>query len=57
MGLYIAIIASALISMLLIKLFGIKSMELVFPVGTLLGCLILVSLVHIFNIDIAYTHQ
>jgi uncharacterized membrane protein AbrB (regulator of aidB expression) len=57
MGLYIAIIASALISMLLIKLFGIKSMELVFPVGTLLGCLILVALVHIFNIDIAYTHQ
>ena len=57
MGLYIAIIASALISMLLIKLFGIKSMELVFPVSTLLGCLILVALVHIFNIDIAYTHQ
>ena len=57
MGLYIAIIASALISMLLIKLFGIKSMELAFPVGTLLGCLILVALVHIFNIDIAYTHQ
>lgn len=57
MGLYIAIIASALISMLLIKLFGIKSMELVFPVGTLLVCLILVALVHIFNIDIAYTHQ
>lgn len=56
MGLYIAIIASALISMLLIKLFGIKSMELVFPIGTLLGCLILLVLVYIFNIDITYSH-
>lgn len=57
MGLYIAIIISTFLSIFLIKLLGVKPFELAFPVGTLLGCLILLALVYIFNIDIAYTHQ
>lgn len=56
MGLYIAIIISTLLSLFLIKLLGVKPFEFAFPVGTLLGCLILLALVYIFNIDIAYSH-
>lgn len=53
-ALYTTIFISIAITIAILHLLKVKSLEVWFPLATLIGSVILVLLIHLFNINIIY---